>query len=111
MQPSRHLPGDLLRRLQPISGWRMAFAMLLMVAHVMLMNHVVVHQLEDAIHPDNDHCSFCDIGNQATPPALPPPVFPSATYAVVIYLTLVTAYVVGFTLDRVRLRGPPLSVA
>ena len=84
--------------------------MLLILGQVLLLNHVVQHQLEEAVAPDNDHCSFCAVGNQAAPALDPPPVAPSLAYMIVVYLAMGTAMVAGFPLSRVRLRGPPSSI-
>lgn len=91
-------------------SWRLFLAMLLILGQVLLLNHVVVHQLEEAIAPDNDHCSFCAIGDHAAPALVPPAVLPTLTYTLVLYLALGSAFVAGFPLPLVRLRGPPFSI-
>jgi hypothetical protein len=81
--------------------------MLLVVGQVLLISHVVVHQLEEAIAPDNDHCCFCEIGNHASAPQLPPPVVPIFVYTNVVFFAFVASCVAGFPLPLLRARGPP----
>jgi len=94
---------------KPQTG-RLLLAMLLILGQVLLLNHVVVHQLEEAIAPDNDHCSFCAIGHHAAPALVPPMTAPSLVYTIVLYLALGAASIQGFSLLRIRLRGPPHSI-
>ncbi len=91
-------------------GWRLFLAMLLVLGQVLLLNHVIVHQLEDAITPNNDHCSFCAIGNHSAPAVVAPPTTPSLAYTLVLYLAFGCVYVTGFSLSQIRLRGPPFSL-
>jgi hypothetical protein len=86
--------------------WALLLYVLLIVGQVLLLNHVALHQLEEAIAPDNDHCSFCAVGSHAAP-AIVPPLLPILTYIIVVYLTLGTTGVVGFDLPVIRVRGPP----
>lgn len=85
--------------------------MLLILGQVLLLIHVAQHQLEEAIAPDGDHCSFCAVGNHAAPGIIPPPFTPSLAYTIVLYLAFATAYVAGFPLELVHLRGPPSRLA
>ena len=87
--------------------WKLSLAMLLILGQVLLLNHVVLHQLEDAITSDNDHCSFCAIGSHSAPAATVPPILASLAYVIVFYLPLCTAGLIGFFLPLIRLRGPP----
>lgn len=84
--------------------------MLLILGQVLLLTHVVQHQLEEAIAPDGDHCSFCAIGNHAAPAFDPPAIAPTLAYTIILYLAFGTAYVAGFPLPHIRLRGPPSSI-
>lgn len=88
--------------------WALALAFLLLLGQIALLQHVVTHQLEQAIAQDDDHCSFCAVGSHADTADAPPPVFEPLGKNFV-YEELNIQGVVGFSLRLLHICGPPQS--
>jgi hypothetical protein len=94
--------------------WRMAcLVLLLILGQVVMLHHVVHHQLEHLFtQQDDDSCSFCAIGGHMASNVLPPPSMPSLVWAHVVYLFPPTLCLTSHGVQTLRVRGPPLlSVA